>query len=73
MAQAAVVGLVGSGLGLLFGSYVAVVALQGFDLAPWHVPWLLLTVVGLAVPAIAVLVAGIFTRSRLPMVRRAAA
>ncbi|MFI6520201.1 FtsX-like permease family protein [Spirillospora sp. NPDC050679] len=37
------------------------------------VPWTLLGVIGIAVPLAAVLAAGLFTRSRLPLARRAAA
>jgi len=73
MWQAAVVGVMGCLLGVAFGAYVAAVALEGFGLAPWLVPWPLLGAIGLAVPLLAVLVAGLFTRSRLPLVRRAAA
>ncbi|MFI0451592.1 FtsX-like permease family protein [Actinomadura sp. 6N118] len=37
------------------------------------IPWELLGAIGVVVPLIAMLAAGLFTRSRLPMVRRAAA
>ena len=50
-----------------------VVALEGFGLAPWLVPWALVGTIGLAVPLLAVVVAGLFTRSRLPLARRLAA
>lgn len=72
MAQAGVVGVLGCGLGLGLGTFVAAVAYQGFTIGVWVVPWALLALIGLAVPVVAVLVAGIFTRSRLPMVRRVA-
>ncbi len=49
------------------------IALEGFGLAPWMVPWPLLAVIGVGVPLVAVLVSGLFTRSRLPVVRRMAA
>ncbi|CNF95660.1 Uncharacterised protein [Mycobacterium tuberculosis] len=37
------------------------------------VPWTLLLAVGLGIPLLVALVAGAFTRSRLPMARRIAA
>lgn len=72
MAQAGVVGVLGCGLGVALGTFVAAVAYQGFTIGIWVVPWALLALIGFAVPAVAVLVAGVFTRSRLPMVRRVA-
>jgi putative ABC transport system permease protein len=43
-------------------------------IAPWPlvVPWSNLAVTALLVPAIAIAVAGLFSRSRLPVERRAA-
>lgn len=73
MAQASVVGVLGAIVGVGFGTYVALIALEGFGLAPWMVPWPLLAVIGVGVPLVAVLVSGLFTRSRLPVVRRMAA
>lgn len=72
MAQAAVVGVLGSILGIALGTFAAVVARFGLDIGYWAVPWPLLGIVGVGVPVLAMAVAGVFTRSRLPMVRRVA-
>lgn len=72
MAQAAVVGGIGCVVGIGFGTFIAAVMLTGFEAAPWATPWLLLLIVGVAVPILAMGVAGAFTRSRLPMVKRLA-
>lgn len=74
MAQAGVIGLLGSGLGVVVGAVPGVAVtypLTGLAGPPvLDVPWTLLGVVVLAVPLVAVAGAGVFTRSRLPMVRR---
>lgn len=70
MAQAAVVGGVGVVVGVGLGTLIGGVMIGGFHLVPWAVPWLLLVVVILGVPLIAVSIAGLFTRSRLPMTHR---
>ncbi len=72
LAQAAVVGGVGCALGLGFGAFIGSVMLSGFRLASWAVPWDLLAAVGVGVPLLAMIVAGTFTRSRLPTMRRPA-
>lgn len=72
MSQAAVVGGFGCVVGIAFGIFIAAVVLSGFETAPWTTPWALLGVVGGAVPVLAMAVAGVFTRSRLPMVKRLA-
>lgn len=71
MAQAAAIGWTGALLGLALGTVTAVALLVGDVSLPMSVPgrWLALLVV--AVPALGVAVAGLFTRSRLPLVRRA--
>lgn len=73
MAQAGVVGGLGCGVGLLIGTFLATVAHSALLTRVWVVPWLLIGLAVVGVPALAVLVAGVFTRSRLPMVRRIAA
>lgn len=82
MSQAAVVAALGAGLGLLAGLVPGIAIAypltgQGGDAVGLSstvyvdVPWLVLLVLVVAVPALAVLTAGVFTRSRLPMVARA--
>lgn len=77
MAQAAVVGVLGAVLGVAAGMLpgVAVTFPLTAEAGGAHVleiPWTLLGLLVLVVPALAVLAAGLFTRSRLPMVRRIA-
>lgn len=69
-AQALVVGGVGTVLGLALGAYVAFTAWPTTGSPEFVVPWSNLTITGIAVPLLAVLVAMIFTPSRLPMIRR---
>ena len=75
MAQAALTGLVGAALGVAVGA-VPGLAITWPLTAPSSgghivdVPWSLLGTVVLAVPLVAVVGAGLLTRSRLPMVRR---
>ncbi len=86
MGQAAVVSALGVSLGIAAGVVPGVAAawqLTGTTRVPreglvWSasgptvaVPWLLLGGVAIVVPLVAVLAAGLFTRSRLPLVRRA--
>jgi putative ABC transport system permease protein len=73
MAQAGVVGGLGCLLGLLVGTFVAGVAHGALLTEVWVVPWAMIGFAAVGVPLLAVLVAGVFTRSRLPMVRRFAA
>lgn len=72
VAQAAVVGGIGVLVGVAFGALIGGIMIGGFHVVSWSVPWLLLLVVVLGVPAVAMAVAGVFTRSRLPMLRRIA-
>jgi putative ABC transport system permease protein len=77
-AQAAVVAVLGVGLGVVAGGALGglIVLMQrhgGLGLDPtWRLvlPWPQLAAVGLGVPLLAVLAGFAFTRSRLPMVRR---
>jgi putative ABC transport system permease protein len=73
MAQAGVVGGLGCLLGLLLGTFIATLAHGGLLTRVWVVPWTLIGLAVVGVPMVAMLVAGTFTRSRLPMVRRIAA
>jgi putative ABC transport system permease protein len=86
-AQAVVIGLVGTVLGVVLGfvpglavtwpltatSYTSVAPSPAGGSGPViAIPWTLLLVVVVAVPLLAGLVTALFTRSRLPMVRRLA-
>jgi putative ABC transport system permease protein len=71
-AQALLVGGLGAVLGLVFGTYVALIT-QSLTGAPdLVVPWANLALTGLVVPLVAVAVAAACTPSRLPLVRRVA-
>ena len=70
MAQAGTVGLLGVGLGVVLGGIVGA-AMLGADMErPLILPWSTLAQIVIGIPLLGVLIAGIFTRSRLPMVRR---
>jgi putative ABC transport system permease protein len=70
MAQAGTVGLLGVGLGVVLGGIVGE-AMLGADIErPLILPWSTLAQIVIGIPLLGVLIAGIFTRSRLPMVRR---
>jgi putative ABC transport system permease protein len=70
MAQAATVSLLGVGLGVLLGGIVGS-AMLGADIKrPLLLPWATLSEIVIGIPLLGVLIAGLFTRSRLPMVRR---
>jgi putative ABC transport system permease protein len=70
MAQAATVSLLGVGLGVVLGGIVGS-AMLGADIKrPMVVPWATLSQIVIGIPLLGVLIAGLFTRSRLPMVRR---
>jgi putative ABC transport system permease protein len=81
MSQAAVVAALGAGLGLIAGLVPGIAIAYpltgrsygppGLDTVYVDVPWLVLGILVVAVPTLAVLTAGLFTRSRLPMVARA--
>ena len=69
--QALLIAGLGCALGVLFGGFVAYTARATTGAPEFVVPWSNLAVTGLAVPLLAVLVAAVFTPSRLPLVRRA--
>ena len=78
MAQAAVIGLLGAVFGVLVGAVPGVsvawpltAGVNGRTAPVIDIPWTLLGLVVVAVPLMAVVGAGVLTRSRLPMVRRA--
>lgn len=70
MSQAGTAALLGSLLGVLAGLLPAVAVIHARVGAPLRIPWLVVLAALLAVPAIAALAAGVFTRSRLPLTRR---
>ena len=70
-AQALLVGGIGCALGVAFGAFVAFTARATTGSPDFAVPWANLGVTMLAVPLLAVVVAAVFTPSRLPLVRRA--
>jgi putative ABC transport system permease protein len=61
----------GSLLGVTIGAFVAFTARATTGSTEFVVPWLNLGVTVLVVPLLAVLVAALFTPSRLPLARRA--
>lgn len=69
-AQALVVGGVGTALGLALGAYIAFTAWPTTGSPDFVVPWSSVALTSIAVPTLAVVVAMIFTPSRLPMLRR---
>lgn len=71
-AQALLVGGLGTLLGVALGMYFAVLLWPAIGVPDFIVPWGNLLLTGLAVPALAVAVAVIFTPSRLPVARRLA-
>jgi putative ABC transport system permease protein len=70
-AQALLVAGVGCALGVGFGTFVAYAARATTGSPDFVVPWVNLGITAIAVPLLAVLVAALFTPSRLPLVRRA--
>ena len=68
--QALLVAGVGCALGLVGGTFVAFTVRATTGSPEFVVPWANLAITALAVPALAVLVAALFTPSRLPLVRR---
>ena len=70
MVQAALVAGLGAGLGVLLGATIGAMIMSGLDTYPLVVPWATVLAVGFGVPALGVLIVGLATRSRLPMVRR---
>jgi putative ABC transport system permease protein len=69
--QALVIAGLGCAIGLAGGAFVAYTARATTGSPEFVVPWSNLAVTGLVVPLLAVLVAGAFTPSRLPLARRA--
>jgi putative ABC transport system permease protein len=68
--QAALIGGLGAVPGLVLGAVMGRIVLLTQRGYPTVWPWLALLAVGLAVPAVGVLIAGATTRSRLPLTRR---
>jgi putative ABC transport system permease protein len=69
--QALVIAGLGCVVGIAFGAFVAYTSRATTGSPDFVVPWMNLAVTGLAVPLLAVVVATVFTPSRLPLVRRA--
>lgn len=72
MSQAATVALLGSILGVIAGLVPAVAVINARDDWPLVIPWPTLAAAVVAVPTVIALLAGLFTRSRLPLERRLA-
>lgn len=68
--QALVVGGLGTVLGLALGGFYAYLIWPAIGAPEFTVPWLTIGLIGVAVPLLAVLVAVVFTPSRLPVIRR---
>lgn len=68
--QALFVAGLGSVLGLVLGTYYGYLTYPAIGAPQFVVPWLTIGTIGVGVPLLAALVAVLFTRSRLPMVRR---
>ncbi len=71
-AQALLVGGLGCGLGLLLGVFVSYTLRATIGAPQFVVPWNSLIVVGVVVPVLAMLIAAVFTPSRLPLTTRRA-
>ena len=69
-AQAFLIGGLGCGVGLLLGVFVSYTLRATFGAPGFVVPWSSLLMVGVVVPAAAVLIAAVFTPSRLPLTVR---
>lgn len=72
MSQAAIVGGVGTGLGVGLGALVAIATLAGSERFPTSTPFRWLAAVLVAAPILAIAVAGLATRSRVTLTRRIA-
>lgn len=72
MGQAATVAGLGTGIGVALGTLVAVATLSGSSLYPTSAPLRWLAAVLFGAPLLAIAVAGLFTRSQVPMTRRIA-
>jgi putative ABC transport system permease protein len=69
--QALLIAGIGCALGVMGGTFVAFTARATTGSPDFVVPWPNLLATAIAVPLLAVLVAAVFTPSRLPLVRRA--
>ncbi|MGH8775619.1 MAG: FtsX-like permease family protein, partial [Jiangellaceae bacterium] len=69
-AQALVVGGLGTTLGVALGVYMAVTSWPTTGSPDFIVPWQNVLITGIGVPVLAVVIAMVFTPSRLPLVRR---
>lgn len=72
MSQAAVVALLGAALGALAGFVPAAALVSTLVDWPLTIPWSVIAAMLVVVPVLAAGFAGLFTRSRLPMIRRTA-
>ena len=72
MNQAAIVAGLGTGLGVALGALVALATLGGSDRYPTSAPFRWLAAVLVVAPTLAILVAGLVTRSRVTLTRRIA-
>ena len=72
MGQAGVVSVIGGAMGLALGAFIAVATLAGSALYPTSTPFRWLAVLVVVSVAVAVGVAGLCTRSRVPLTRRLA-
>jgi putative ABC transport system permease protein len=72
MFQAAVIAGIGTALGIAAGFVPAVAFIRAMPDLALIVPWTSLVVTLLVVPLVAATLAGLFTRSRLPLERRIA-
>ncbi|HZG96626.1 MAG TPA: FtsX-like permease family protein, partial [Mycobacteriales bacterium] len=72
MSQAATIAFLGSVLGVLAGLVPAIAVINARTDFPLVIPWATLTLVVVAIPTVIAALAGIFTRSRLPLERRLA-
>lgn len=70
MAQASVIALLGAGLGVVSGLIPAIAVVHARSGWPLTFPWTAIGVAVVAVPLLAAGLAGVVTRSRLPMVAR---
>ncbi|GAB3420973.1 hypothetical protein GCM10027569_49710 [Flindersiella endophytica] len=70
-AQALLVGGLGCLLGILLGAFLAAAAQAAVGAPEFTVPWTSLLITAVVIPLFAALCAALFTRSELPMVRRA--
>lgn len=72
MGQAATVAGLGTGIGAVLGTLVAIATLSGSSVYPTSVPLRWLAAVAFGAPLLAIAVAGVFTRSHVTLTRRIA-